>query len=84
MENKTMKASIDVHLVVNGTRSLVRGEWQVRNAEDIPKVAYNWIMRIRRETGYYGDESIIEKVVVDGEQDITDKVKVIDEAPLSW
>jgi hypothetical protein len=47
-----------------------------------PKVAHDWIMRIRRETGYYGDESTIEKVLVDGEKDITDKVKEIDEAPL--
>jgi hypothetical protein len=77
-----MKASIDVHLVVNGTRTLKRGDWPVKRKEDIPKVAYDWIMRIRRETGYYGDESIIEKVIVDGDHDFTDKVKEIDEAPL--
>jgi hypothetical protein len=77
-----MNASIDVHLVVNGTRTLKRGVWPVKRVEDIPRVAHDWIMRSRRETGYYGAESIIEKVIVDGDQDITDKVKEIDEAPL--
>lgn len=77
-----MKASIDVHMIVNGTRSLKRGEWQVKRKEDIPKVAHEWIRRIRRETGYYGNESIIEKVIVDGDKDITSEVKAIDEAPL--
>jgi hypothetical protein len=79
-----MKASIDVYLTVNGTKTLKRGNFQVLRLEDIPKVAHDWIRRIRRETGYYGNESIIEKVIVDENQDITDKVKEIDEAPLSW
>jgi hypothetical protein len=77
-----MKVSIDVYMIVNGTKSLKRGEWQVKRNEDIPKVAYEWICRIRRETGYYGEDSIIEKVIVDGDKDITFEVKVIDEAPL--
>jgi hypothetical protein len=65
-----MKASIDVHLVVNGTRTLKRGDFNVLRSEDIPKVAHNWIRQIRRETGYYGEESLIEKVIVDGDKDI--------------
>jgi hypothetical protein len=77
-----MKASIDVHLIVNGTRTLKRGVWPVKSVEDIPVVTYNWIRQIRRETGYYGDESIIEKVILDGDQDITDRVREIDKAPL--
>jgi hypothetical protein len=77
-----MKASINVHLVVNGTRTLKRGVFTVLRSEDIPKVAHNWIRQIRRETGYYGNESIIEQVIVDGDKDITFEVKVIDEAPL--
>jgi acetolactate synthase regulatory subunit len=47
-----MKVLINVHLVVNGTRTLKRRDLQVRKVEDIPEVAYNWIMQIRRETGY--------------------------------
>jgi hypothetical protein len=77
-----MKASINVHLVVNGTRLLKRGVFNVLRSEDIPKVAHEWIRRIRRETGYYGADSLIEKVIVDGDRDITFEVKVIDEAPL--
>jgi hypothetical protein len=78
-----MKASIDVHLVVNGTKTLKRGDFNVLRTEDIPKVAHDWIRRIRRETGYYGEDSLIEKVIVDGDKDITYEVKVIDEAPLA-
>jgi D-mannonate dehydratase len=77
-----MKASINVHLIVNGTKTLKRGSFQVLRLEDIPKVAHDWIRRIRRETGYYGNESIIEQVIVDGDKDITFEVKAIDEAPL--
>jgi D-mannonate dehydratase len=79
-----MKASINVHLIVNGTRTLKRGAFNVLRSEDIPKVAHEWIRRIRRETGYYGEDSLIEKVIVDGDKDITFEVKVIDEAPLKW
>jgi D-mannonate dehydratase len=79
---KALKASIDVYLVVNGTRTLKRGSFNVLRVEDIPKVAHDWIRQIRRETGYYGDESLIEKVILDGDQDITDKVREIDKAPL--
>jgi hypothetical protein len=76
-----MRASIDVHLVVNGTRTLKRGDFNTLRKEDIPKVAHNWIRQIRRETGYYGGDSLIEKVIVDGDMDITFEVKAIDEAP---
>jgi hypothetical protein len=81
MENKTMRASIDVHLIVNGTRTLKRGDFNVLRSEDIPKVTHDWIRKIRRETGYYGKDSLIEKVIVDGDKDITFEVKVIDETP---
>jgi disulfide oxidoreductase YuzD len=77
-----MKASINVHLVVNGTRTLKCGVFQVSRSEDIPKVVHDWIRKIRRETGYYGLQSIIEKVIVDGDQEITDIVKVIDNRPI--
>jgi hypothetical protein len=77
-----MKASINVHLVVNGTRTLKRGIFTVLRSEDIPKVAHNWIRQIRRETGYYGEDSLIDKVIVNADKDITFEVKAIDEAPL--
>lgn len=81
-EWKTMKVTIDVHLIINGTKSFTGAYFNVRKEEDIPKVAYDWIMRIRMETGYFGNQSIIEKVIYNGDKDITGKVKEIDETPI--
>jgi hypothetical protein len=77
-----MRITIDVHLIVNGTKSLKCGEFNVNKNEDIALFAYGWIKHIRRETGYYGRQSIIEKVIVNGDQDITEQVKEIDAAPI--
>jgi hypothetical protein len=77
-----MTASIDVHLIVNGTKTLVRSDFQVYRLDEIPRVAHDWIKSIRMETGYFGNQSIIEKVIVDGDKDITDLVKGIDNAPI--
>lgn len=77
-----MKVNVDIHLIVNGAKTIQRGDFQVRKQEDIPKVAHNFIMASRRESGYYGHQSLIEKVIIDGDKDITDEVKAIDEAPI--
>jgi hypothetical protein len=77
-----MRVTIDLHMVVNGTRSLKRGSFEVNRNEDIAQFAYGWVKHIRMETGYFGGQSIIEKVIVDGDQDITKQVKGIDEAPI--
>jgi hypothetical protein len=77
-----MRITIDVHMIVNGTRSLKRGEFNIRKNEDIEQFAYGWIKHIRMETGYFGRQSIIEKVIVNGDWDITEQVKAIDEAPI--
>jgi hypothetical protein len=77
-----MRIKIDVHMIVNGTKSLKRGEFNVNRNEDIALFAHGWVMHIRRETGYYGQQSIIEKIIVNGDQDITEQVKAIDEAPI--
>jgi hypothetical protein len=77
-----MRITINVHMIVNGTRSLKRGAFNVNKNENIALFAYGWIKHIRRETGYYGRQSIIEKVIVNGDQDITDQVKAIDQAPI--
>jgi hypothetical protein len=47
------------------------------------RLLMNGFVGLDERTGYYGDESIIEKVIVDGDKDITFEVKVIDEAPLT-
>jgi hypothetical protein len=77
-----MRITIDVHMIVNGTKSLKRGEFNVNRNEDIALFAYGWVKNIRMETGYFGLQSIIEKVIVNEDQDITEQVKVIDEAPI--
>jgi hypothetical protein len=77
-----MRVTIDLHMVVNGTRSLKRGSFDVNRNEDIAQFAYGWVKHVRMETGYFGNQSIIEKVIVHGDKDITDKVKEIDNAPI--
>jgi hypothetical protein len=77
-----MRVNIDVHLVVNGTRTMLSAPFEIWNKEDISQIAHEWIMRIRRETGYYGHHSIIQKVIVNGDIDVTDQVKEIDERPI--
>jgi hypothetical protein len=54
------------------------GSFTVMKEEDIPKIAYEWIRQIKRETGYR--QTHIEKVIVDSEKDITEKVRAIEEA----
>jgi hypothetical protein len=76
-----MQISIDLHLVNNYQKSLRSGTFEVRSEEDIPKVAHNWVRQVRRDTSHHSN---IDKVIVDGNKDITDKVKAIDEDPLKW
>jgi hypothetical protein len=77
-----MNITIDIHMIINGTRTLQSGVFQVNREVAIPSVAYNWIRSVRRQTGYYGDESVIEKVVWNADNNITDEVKKIDDAPI--
>lgn len=75
-----MKIVIRVDLSIDGVRSLKSGQFILRRKEDIPNVAYEWIRQIKRETGYRQTEIL--KVIYDGDKDITDEVKKIDEAPI--
>lgn len=77
-----MRITIDIHLVINGTRTLKSAEFNVYKEDNIPRVAHDWIRQTRRETGYYGKDSIIEKVIWNADNDITDQVRAIDEAPI--
>jgi hypothetical protein len=65
--------------VVNGTRTTLSGHFQARYTNDIPNMAYEWIRKVRRETGY---PAAIEKVFYNGDKDITAQVKEIDETPV--
>lgn len=75
-----MNVTIDLHLIIDGIRNALAGVFQVRRKEDIPLVANNWIKQIKMETGYR--PTVIERVIVNGDQDITEKVREIDEAPI--
>jgi hypothetical protein len=77
-----MRITIDVHMRINGTRTLQSSYFDVYKEELIPKIAYDWIKQIRFETGYYGKDSIIEKIVYNSDKDITLSVKELDEAPI--
>jgi hypothetical protein len=76
-----MNVTIDLHLIIDGIRNGQSGVFRVRRKEDIPVIAHNWIMQIQRETGCR--PTVIERVIVDGDKDITDLVREIDEAPIS-
>lgn len=75
-----MNVTIDLHLSIDGIRNGMAGVFQIRRKEDIPVTAHNWIKQIKKETGYR--PTVIERVIVNGDQDITEEVKKIDEAPI--
>lgn len=75
-----MRIVIRIDLSIEGNRSSLSGQFTARSMEDIPVVAYEWIRSIKRGTGYR-DTKIL-KVVYDGDKDITEKVKTIDEGPI--
>jgi hypothetical protein len=50
--------------------------------EDIPSVWVKWILSTRKESGYFGMDSIIEKMVWNGDHDITFLVRESDNAPI--
>jgi hypothetical protein len=79
MRINNMQITIDLHLVVNKTRTALSGHFQARFVNDIPQIAHEWIRKVRRETGY---SATIEKVVYNGDNDITTQVKEIDEKPI--
>jgi hypothetical protein len=75
-----MKIILTVHLDIEGQKLMQYGDFTARREEDISGIAYEWIQQIKRETGYR--QTHIEKVIVDSEKDITEKVRALDEAPI--
>lgn len=75
-----MRIVIRVDLSIDGVKLTKSGPFTARRVEDIPGVAYEWIRSIKKDTGYRKTEIL--KVVYDGDKDITEKVKEIDEAPV--
>ncbi|MDE3840984.1 hypothetical protein C0966_17100 (plasmid) [Bacillus methanolicus] len=75
-----MRIKLTIHLDIDGNKLLQSGSFSARKEEDIPGIAYEWIQQIKRETGYRPTR--IEKVIVNGEKDITEKVRTLDKAPI--
>ncbi|MDE3841073.1 hypothetical protein C0966_17570 (plasmid) [Bacillus methanolicus] len=71
---------LKVHFDIEGNKLMQSGTFTVRKEEDIPTVAYKWIQKIKRETGYR--DTRIDKVIVNNEKDITEEVRALDEAPI--
>jgi hypothetical protein len=67
-----MKFNVEVHLKIDGTGMFSGGPFTARRKSDIPLVAHQYIQEIKRETGFRA--TLIEKVMVNGTEDITDKV----------
>jgi hypothetical protein len=74
-----VKFILEVHLIIEGTRMVSSGPFKARNRNDIPRAAYQYIQEIKRETGFR--TTVIEKVIIDGEEDITDKIKEMENRP---
>ncbi|THE09172.1 hypothetical protein E1I69_23405 [Bacillus timonensis] len=81
-----MKVNIDVFLNIEGYHTRSGGAFNVHPKEykDNPElavaiVAYQYIMGIIEETGYR--ETIIDKVLYEGNKDITDLTKQIRRVP---
>lgn len=75
-----MKFNLEVQLMIEGTGMLTRGSFFAKNRKEIPYAAYQHINKLKRETGYR--TTTIQKVIVDGSQDITKEVTEIDSRPI--
>ncbi|MEH7177544.1 hypothetical protein [Neobacillus vireti] len=71
-----MRFSLEVFLDIEGSKTLNRGQFTAKSANDIPEVAYQFIKKIIRDVGYR--TTIIEKVMVNGEDDMTEQIKEMD------
>lgn len=59
---------------------LSKGRFAARNQSEIPLIAYQVVRNIKRETGYR--TTLIEQVIVNGSEDITEDVKKIECMPI--
>jgi hypothetical protein len=69
-----MDIGIRIDYSVHGNKSYQQGSFSLRGKrpEDI---AYNWWKQIKKEHSYW---AVLERVIVNGDQDITFKVNEID------
>jgi hypothetical protein len=59
---------------------LSKGRFAARRKGEIPLLAYQVVRSIKRETGYR--TTLIEKVIVNGTEDISEEVKKIESMPI--
>lgn len=75
-----MRVVLEIDLNIHGTKLRQGGEFNLRYNQSIPEFAYSWIQQTKRETGYR--PTIIEKVILNGSEDITDQVRAIESRPI--
>jgi glycerol-3-phosphate dehydrogenase len=72
-----MKVLIAIHYISSDNKVMQRGTFPLKGKTK-EQVAYEWLRKIKKEMPYYEE---LEKVLADGE-DITNKVKELEKAPL--
>ncbi|MFD0825879.1 hypothetical protein ACT8ZR_09390 [Neobacillus sp. M.A.Huq-85] len=72
-----MNVSIEIQYIAADSKVMQRGEFPLRRRKP-EEVAFEWLKQIKREMPFY-EELVKVKV---NEEDITELVKEIDEAPL--
>jgi hypothetical protein len=75
-----LEVNLEIHLNIEGTGMFSRGSFKARTYSDIPHVAYAYIKSVKHETGYRPMK--IEKVLLNGTEDITASVIEIDNEPI--
>ncbi|MGJ7922093.1 hypothetical protein [Neobacillus sp. LXY-4] len=75
-----MHINLKVHLNIEGNRTMCGGDFKVWKEDDIPNLAYQWIKKLKMDTGCR--KTVIEKVTWDNENDITEKVVELGHAPI--
>lgn len=75
-----MYINLQLNLNIEGNRCSCGGDFKVWKEAEIPQLAFQWINKIKRETGYR--TTIIEKVIWNNEKDITKDVIKLAQAPL--
>jgi hypothetical protein len=75
-----MELNLEVHLIIEGTGLVAKGRFSARNNKEMANVAHKYIRSIMRKTGYR--RTFIEKVIVNGTEDITEEVWEIENKPI--
>ncbi|MGG3470365.1 hypothetical protein ABES02_23125 [Neobacillus pocheonensis] len=75
-----MEFMLDIYLKIEGSGVSSSGYFYAKNKSEIPKVAYQFIQDKKWENGYR--KMVIERVIVNGSEDITKVVKEIENRPI--